>query len=229
MDSPASRSRKRKVDPEETTATFRVKNFRSADTYDIIFPAALAPVPLPQSIPTSVVSPFGCDWPLVECVWPSTHAKAFMSFDTLGLSEALLRAVSDQGYTTPTPIQMQAIPAVLAGGELLAGAQTGTGKTAGFVLPMLHRLSSTAGTRGHAARRPLRALILTPTRELAAQVEASVKAYGKHLKLTSFALFGGVGFGPQVAQLRRGVDILVATPGRLLDHHGQRNVDFSAV
>jgi ATP-dependent RNA helicase RhlE len=152
-----------------------------------------------------------------------------MSFDTLGLSGALLRAVADQGYTTPTPIQMQAIPAVLAGGDLLARAQTGTGKTAGFVLPMLHRLSSTASTRGHAARRPLRALILTPTRELAAQVDASVKAYGKHLKLTSFALFGGVGFGPQVAQLRRGVDILVATPGRLLDHYGQRNVDFSAV
>ena len=152
-----------------------------------------------------------------------------MSFDTLGLSGALLRAVADQGYTRPTPIQMQAIPAVLAGGDLLAGAQTGTGKTAGFVLPMLERLSTTAAPRGNGARRPVRALILTPTRELAAQVDASVKAYGKHLKLASFALFGGVGFGPQVAQLRRGVDILVATPGRLLDHHRQRNVDFSAV
>ncbi|HKU85367.1 MAG TPA: DEAD/DEAH box helicase [Casimicrobiaceae bacterium] len=152
-----------------------------------------------------------------------------MSFDTLGLSGALLRAVADQGYSTPTPIQMQAIPAVLAGGDLLAGAQTGTGKTAGFVLPMLQRLSSNAIPRGRGVRRPVRALILTPTRELAAQVDASVKSYGKHLQLTSFALFGGVGFGPQVAQLRRGVDVLVATPGRLLDHHGQRNVDFSSV
>ena len=152
-----------------------------------------------------------------------------MSFDTLGLSGALLRAVADQGYTTPTPIQMQAIPAGLAGGDLLAGAQTGTGKTAGFVLPMLQRLSSAESPRGQGTRRPVRALILTPTRELAAQVDASVKAYGKHLKFTSFALFGGVGFGPQVAQLRRGVDILVATPGRLLDHHGRRNVDFSSV
>jgi len=152
-----------------------------------------------------------------------------MTFDDLGLSEALLRAVADQGYTRPTPIQMQAIPAVLAGGDLLAGAQTGSGKTAGFVLPMLQRLSTTASARGNGHRRPLRALILTPTRELAAQVDASVKAYGKHLKLASFALFGGVGFAPQVAQLRRGVDILVATPGRLLDHHARRNVDFSAV
>jgi ATP-dependent RNA helicase RhlE len=152
-----------------------------------------------------------------------------MAFDSLGLSGALLRAVADQGYTTPTPVQMQAIPAVLEGGDLLAGAQTGTGKTAGFVLPMLQRLSSSANPRGHGARRSVRALILTPTRELAAQVDASVKTYGKHLKLTSFALFGGVGFGPQVAQLRRGIDILVATPGRLLDHHNQRNVDFSAV
>src|SRR2546423_12833766 len=108
-----------------------------------------------------------------------------MSFDTLGLSAPLLRAVADQGYTTPTPIQAQAIPAVLAGGDLLAGAQTGTGKTAGFVLPMLQRLSTTTSPRGQGARRPIRALILTPTRELAAQVEASVKAYGKHLKLTS--------------------------------------------
>src|SRR5256885_15749983 len=136
-----------------------------------------------------------------------------MSFSELGLSDVLIRAVTEHGYTQPTPIQIKAIPAVLAGGDLLAGAQTGTGKTAGFVLPMLQRLSTTASPRGQGARRPIRALILTPTRELAAQVEASVKAYGKHLKLTSFALFGGVGFGPQVAQLRRGVDILVATPG----------------
>ncbi len=152
-----------------------------------------------------------------------------MSFSTLGLSEALLRAVADQGYTVPTPIQVQAIPAVLAGGDLLAGAQTGTGKTAGFVLPMLQRLSMHASPHASSAKKPLRALILTPTRELAAQVEASIKTYGKHLKLTSMVVFGGVGLGPQAAQLRRGVDILVATPGRLLDHHGQRNVDFSRI
>src|SRR4051812_33088233 len=106
-----------------------------------------------------------------------------MSFDSLGLSGALLRAVADQGYTVPTPIQAQAIPAVLAGGDLLAGAQTGTGKTAGFVLPMLQRLSTTPPTRARSGRAPLRALILTPTRELAAQVEASVRTYGRHLRL----------------------------------------------
>ena len=152
-----------------------------------------------------------------------------MAFSKLGLSEALLRAVAQQGYTLPTPIQAQAIPAVLAGGDLLAGAQTGTGKTAGFVLPMLQRLSTQPSPRASAARKPLRALILAPTRELAAQVEASIKTYGRHLKVTSMALFGGVGLGPQTAQLRRGIDILVATPGRLLDHHARRNVDFSHV
>ena len=156
-----------------------------------------------------------------------------MSFSSLGLSDALVRAVTEQGYTTPTPIQRQAIPAVLAGGDLLAGAQTGTGKTAGFVLPMLQRLGKRAGptavNASRTPRRPLRALILTPTRELAAQVEASVRAYGRHMQLTSMAVFGGVGLHPQAAQLKRGVDILVATPGRLLDHHGQRNVDFSHV
>ena len=152
-----------------------------------------------------------------------------MSFSSLGLSDALLRAVADKGYTVPTPIQAQAIPAVLAGGDLLAGAQTGTGKTAGFVLPMLQRLSMRPSPYAAGPRKPLRALILTPTRELAAQVEASIKAYGRHLKLTSMALFGGVGLGPQTAQLKRGVDILVATPGRLLDHHGQGHVDFSRI
>ncbi len=152
-----------------------------------------------------------------------------MSFSSLGLSEGLVRAVADQGYTVPTPIQLQAIPAVLAGGDLLAGAQTGTGKTAGFVLPMLERLSKTPASRHGGGRRPVRALILVPTRELAAQVEVSIRAYGKHSSLTSMALFGGVGFGPQVTQLRRGVDIVVATPGRLLDHHGQRNIDFSRI
>jgi ATP-dependent RNA helicase RhlE len=152
-----------------------------------------------------------------------------MTFSTLGLSEALLRAVADQGYTVPTPIQRQAIPAVLAGGDLLAGAQTGTGKTAGFVLPMLQRLSTQPSPHAARSRKPLRALILTPTRELAAQVEASIRTYGKHLKLTSMVVFGGVGLPPQTARLRRGVDILVATPGRLLDHHEQGNVDMSRV
>ena len=154
-----------------------------------------------------------------------------MSFSSLGLSDALVRAVTEQGYTTPTPIQRQAIPAVLAGGDLLAGAQTGTGKTAGFVLPMLQRLAkqTVAASGLRASRRPLRALILTPTRELAAQVEAAVRAYGRHMNLSSMAVFGGVGIQSQTAQLKRGVDILVATPGRLLDHHGQRNVDFSHV
>src|SRR5450432_1794935 len=141
-----------------------------------------------------------------------------MSFSTLGLSEALMRAVADEGYTEPTPIQAQAIPAVLAGGDLLAGAQTGTGKTAGFVLPMLQRLATSSGTGGpprHGSK-PIRALILTPTRELAAQVEESVRTYGKYTKLNSLVVYGGVGIHPQIAALKRGVDILVATPGRLL-------------
>ncbi|HEX3633160.1 MAG TPA: DEAD/DEAH box helicase [Casimicrobiaceae bacterium] len=154
-----------------------------------------------------------------------------MSFASLGLSDALVRAVNAHGYTTPTPIQTKAIPAVLAGGDLLAGAQTGTGKTAGFVLPMLQRLStSDASPHGaRTSRKPLRALILTPTRELAAQVEESVRVYGKFLNLTSTVVFGGVGINPQTAQLKRGVDILVATPGRLLDHHGQGNLDLSHI
>src|SRR5512140_908209 len=152
-----------------------------------------------------------------------------MSFSKLGLSEALLRAVADEGYSVPTPIQAQAIPLVLAGGDVLAGAQTGTGKTAGFVLPMLQRLSAAAPSPRSTARRPVRALILTPTRELAAQVETSVRTYGRHLSFTSAITIGGSSVNRQAAQLRRGVDILVATPGRLLDHHGQGNVDFSGV
>jgi len=152
-----------------------------------------------------------------------------MSFDTLGLAEPLLRALHEQGYTTPTPIQLQAIPAVLNGGDLLAGAQTGTGKTAGFTLPMLQRLSSTPAVRDAKGKVPVRALILTPTRELAAQVEESVRTYGKYLSLTSMVIFGGVGMNPQISQLRKGVDILVATPGRLLDLHQQRAVDLSQV
>ena len=152
-----------------------------------------------------------------------------MSFDTLGLAEPLLRAVAEYGYTTPTPIQLQAIPAVLSGGDVMGGAQTGTGKTAGFVLPMLHRLMATPAVRDAKGKLPIRALILTPTRELAAQVEESVRTYGKHSKLSSMVMFGGVGMQPQIDKLRRGVDILVATPGRLLDHQQQRTLDLSHV
>jgi ATP-dependent RNA helicase RhlE len=152
-----------------------------------------------------------------------------MKFTDLGLAEPLLRAVREQGYEIPTPIQIQAIPAVLKGGDLLAGAQTGTGKTAGFVLPMLQRLMAKTSKRDARGRIAIRALILTPTRELAAQVEESVRTYGKHLPLTSMVMFGGVGMQPQIDRLRKGVDILVATPGRLLDHHGQRTLDLSHV
>ncbi|HEY9656001.1 MAG TPA: DEAD/DEAH box helicase, partial [Crinalium sp.] len=157
-----------------------------------------------------------------------------MSFSNLGLSDAILRAVTERGYTEPTPIQLQAIPAVLSGGDLLAGAQTGTGKTAGFTLPILHLLSE-KGDRPSASssqpkkRSPIRALILTPTRELAAQVEESVRVYGKYVRLTSMTIFGGVGMNPQVQRLKGGVDILVATPGRLLDHVQQGTVDLSRV
>jgi ATP-dependent RNA helicase RhlE len=147
-----------------------------------------------------------------------------MSFSALGLSAELLRAVAAQGYAHPTPIQTQAIPAVLAGHDLLAGAQTGTGKTAAFTLPMLQRLS-----QSRAASRLPRALVLTPTRELAAQVCDSVRTYGQHLPLRAMEIFGGVGMAPQVAQLRRGVDIVVATPGRLLDHAGQGHIDLSRI
>ncbi len=151
-----------------------------------------------------------------------------MSFSSLGLSEPIVRAVSERGYTQPTPIQLQAIPAVLSGGDLLAGAQTGTGKTAGFTLPMLQLLSSRAAQPGKSAR-PVRALVLTPTRELAAQVRESVHVYGSHLELTSAVVFGGVNINGQINQLKRGVDILVATPGRLLDHVQQKTVDLSQV
>ncbi len=148
-----------------------------------------------------------------------------MSFDRFGLSAEILRAVAEQGYSTPTPVQHHAIPAVLAGRDLMAGAQTGTGKTAGFALPILHRLSENSA-RGH---RRIRCLVLTPTRELAAQVEQSFRDYGKHLPLKSTVVFGGVSPVPQINALRRGVDILVATPGRLLDHLNQGNVDLSQV
>ncbi|MCF7993684.1 MAG: DEAD/DEAH box helicase [Chromatiaceae bacterium] len=193
-----------------------------------------------------------------------------MSFDTLGLSAELLRAVREQGYTQPTPIQTKAIPTILSGGDVMAAAQTGTGKTAGFTLPLLQRLSTqtsrrsaeqssvqtgnqagsqadrqtggqtSAQTSGQSARqpngrasasgrRPIRALVLTPTRELAAQVQESIQTYGQYLPLRSAVIFGGVKINPQIDQLRRGVDILVATPGRLLDHAGQGTVDLSQV
>jgi ATP-dependent RNA helicase RhlE len=152
-----------------------------------------------------------------------------MLFTELGLAEPLLRAVQEQGYDTPTPIQAQAIPQVLKGGDLMGGAQTGTGKTAGFTLPMLHRLAAQPSKKDARGRTLIRALILTPTRELAAQVEESVRTYGKYLPLTSMVMFGGVGMSPQVDRLRKGIDILVATPGRLLDHHQQRTLDLSHV
>ncbi len=152
-----------------------------------------------------------------------------MNFDELGLAPALFKAVQEKGYTTPTPIQQQAIPAVLAGEDLLAGAQTGTGKTAAFVLPILHKLAMSRSATNKFGGVGIRALVLTPTRELAAQVEESVKDYGKHLQLTSTVVFGGVGINPQINKLKRGVDILVATPGRLLDLAQQGMLDLSQV
>jgi ATP-dependent RNA helicase RhlE len=147
-----------------------------------------------------------------------------MSFDSLGLMPELVRAVVERGYTEPTPVQARAIPEILAGRDMLAGAQTGTGKTAGFTLPLLQRLHATA-RNGVAPR----ALVLTPTRELTAQVAESVRSYGKYLSLRSTVVFGGVSINPQIDALRRGTDILIATPGRLLDHAQQRTVDLSQV
>jgi ATP-dependent RNA helicase RhlE len=150
-----------------------------------------------------------------------------MSFSNLGLNAEILRAVSEQGYTTPSPIQTQAIPLILEGRDILGAAQTGTGKTAGFTLPLLQRLSaSTVPTKG---RIKVRALILTPTRELAAQVSNNVSQYGKFLPLSSTVVFGGVSINPQKQKLLRGVDILIATPGRLLDLINQRSVELSHV
>jgi ATP-dependent RNA helicase RhlE len=152
-----------------------------------------------------------------------------MSFSTFGLSEQIIRAVTECGYTVPTPIQLQAIPAVLAGGDLLAGAQTGTGKTAGFTLPILHRLSDMHIKGSSSGRPPIRALILVPTRELAAQVEESVRDYGKYLKLSSMMMIGGVNINRQITRLKSRVDILVATPGRLLDHVQQKTLNLSHI
>ena len=152
-----------------------------------------------------------------------------MTFDELNLAPAILKAVHETGYETPTPIQAQAIPAVLEGHDLLAGAQTGTGKTAAFTLPMLHRLSQGTAPKNKFGGKGIRALVLTPTRELAAQVEESVREYGKYLDINSTVVFGGVGMNPQIDRIKRGVDILVATPGRLLDLQQQGFLDLSTV
>ena len=147
-----------------------------------------------------------------------------MSFTNLGLSESLLKAIKDQGYDTPTPIQAKAIPIVIQGKDVLAAAQTGTGKTAGFTLPLLERLSL---KQPHMHKKQIRALVLTPTRELAAQVAQSITDYGKYTPYRATVIFGGVGINPQLATLRKGVDIVIATPGRLLDIAGQGGIDFS--
>ncbi|MGH8752227.1 MAG: DEAD/DEAH box helicase [Burkholderiales bacterium] len=152
-----------------------------------------------------------------------------MSFDSLGLSAEILRAVSEQGYTEPTPVQMQAIPPIMAGKDVMAGAQTGTGKTAGFTWPILERLKVHASTSVSPARHPVRALIITPTRELAMQVADSVRTYGKYVPLKSTVVYGGVGINPQIKELQSGVEILIATPGRLLDHVQQKTVNLSKV
>jgi ATP-dependent RNA helicase RhlE len=152
-----------------------------------------------------------------------------MNFEDLKLAPAIVKAVREQGYETPTAIQAQAIPVVLEGHDLLGGAQTGTGKTAAFVLPMLHRLSMSRSARNKFGGIGIRALVLTPTRELAAQVEESVQNYGKFLQLSSTVIFGGVGMNPQISRVRTGIDILVATPGRLLDLMGQGVLDLGQV
>lgn len=153
-----------------------------------------------------------------------------MSFDSLGLSAELLRAVSDKGYRVPTAVQRQVIPAILQGHDVLAGSQTGSGKTAGFTLPLLQLLNNRPPVRtSQGPSQPIRTLILTPTRELAAQIADSVKTYGRYLPLKSAVVFGGVSINPQIDKLKRGVDVLIATPGRLLDHVGQGTVNLSKV
>src|SRR5204862_130321 len=167
------------------------------------------------------------------CGWAAPGARRPMSstpsFDELGLRPELLRAVAEAGYTTPTPIQSQAIPTILQGLDVMGGAQTGTGKTAGFALPILQRLLPHASNSPSPARHPVRALILAPTRELAIQVEESIKEYGKYTGLRSTCVFGGVDIKQQLAIVRAGVDILVATPVRLLDHVEQKSVNLGQV
>ncbi len=160
---------------------------------------------------------------------PQAPQAPTVSFDDLGLLPELLRAVKDAGYTHPTPIQAQAIPTVLAGKDVMGGAQTGTGKTAGFTLPLLQRLARHASNSPSPARHPVRALILAPTRELAMQVHENVVTYSKYVPLRSVCIYGGVDIKPQIAQLREGREIVVATPGRLLDHVEQKSVSFAQV
>jgi len=152
-----------------------------------------------------------------------------MNFEELNLAAAITKAVREEGYETPTAIQAQAIPLIMEGHDLLGGAQTGTGKTAAFTLPMLHRLSMSRSAQNKFGGTGIRALVLTPTRELAAQVEESIRTYGKYLQLTSTVIFGGVGMNPQISKLKKGVDILVATPGRLLDLQQQGMLDLGQV
>lgn len=149
-----------------------------------------------------------------------------MQFTDLGLNDSLLRAIKEEGYTTPTPIQAKAIPVVIEGRDVLAAAQTGTGKTAGFTLPLLERLSQTSPQM---KKKQIRALVLTPTRELAAQVAQSIKTYGKYMPYQSMVIFGGVGINPQLANIKKGVEIVIATPGRLLDIASQEGIDFSSL
>ncbi|MEX3957101.1 DEAD/DEAH box helicase [Trinickia sp. EG282A] len=160
---------------------------------------------------------------------PQSAPTIIANFDQFGLGPDILKAIAEQGYTTPTPIQAQAIPVVLSGRDVMGAAQTGTGKTASFSLPIIQRLLPLASTSASPARHPVRALILTPTRELADQVAANVEAYAKHTALRSAVVFGGVDMGPQEAELRRGVEILIATPGRLLDHVQQKTTNLGQV
>jgi ATP-dependent RNA helicase RhlE len=152
-----------------------------------------------------------------------------VSFKTLGLSESVLRAVIEQGYEHPTPIQSQVIPVIISGQDVMAVAQTGTGKTAGFTLPMLHRLEPFASPSSSPAKHPIRVLVLTPTRELAAQVEESIKTYGRFLPLKTVVIYGGMPMGAQVLQIQQGAEIVVATPGRLLDHVQQKSIQLNQV
>lgn len=165
---------------------------------------------------------------MTELVTKAVNSES-PSFSSLGLAPELLRSLSDSGYTTPTPIQIQAIPVALAGGDVMAGAQTGTGKTAAFALPLLQKLLPLANSSTSPAKHPVRALILTPTRELAIQVEESVKAYAKHTQLRSLVVYGGVDIKTQTPHLKTGVEVLVATPGRLLDHIEQKTLQLNQV
>jgi ATP-dependent RNA helicase RhlE len=167
--------------------------------------------------------------PGVPSWWRPIHAGASLTFDALGLSADLLRTVAEEGYVRPTPVQAAAIPLVLQGRDVLAAAQTGTGKTAAFALPILDRLREHANTSFSPARHPVRALILVPTRELAVQVDEAVRTYGRSVTLRSSVVYGGVPIEPQTKILRAGVEILVATPGRLLDHVQQRTVNLGQV